>query len=80
MQALLQDIVGDDDDIELLASQEQEVDASILAAQVEEAPVVKLINAIMLDAVEKGASDIHFECFETRAPRALPHRRRARRK
>ncbi|MEO7521763.1 MAG: ATPase, T2SS/T4P/T4SS family [Gemmatimonas sp.] len=65
MQALLQDIVAEDDDIELLASQEQEVDASILAAQVEEAPVVKLINAIMLDAVGKGASDIHFECFET---------------
>jgi type IV pilus assembly protein PilB len=64
MQSLLQDIVSEDDDVELLENQEQDVDASILAAQVEEAPVVKLINAILIDAVNKGASDIHFECFE----------------
>ncbi|MES2524490.1 MAG: ATPase, T2SS/T4P/T4SS family [Gemmatimonadota bacterium] len=64
MASLLQDIAGDDDDIEILAAQEQDVDASVLAAQVDEAPVVKLINAILLDAVNKGASDIHFECFE----------------
>ena len=30
----------------------------------EDAPVVKLINAILTDAVKRGASDIHFECFE----------------
>lgn len=64
MQSLLQDIAGDDDDIEVLEDQEDNVDASVLAAQVDEAPVVKLINAILGDAVHKGASDIHFECFE----------------
>ncbi len=64
MQSLLQDISGDDDDVELLQSQEVEADVSVLAAQVEEAPVVKLINAILIDAVQKGASDIHFESFE----------------
>jgi type IV pilus assembly protein PilB len=65
MQSLLQEVAGDDDDdIEILEETEDTVDASILAAQVEEAPVVKLINAIMMDAVNKGASDIHFECFE----------------
>jgi type IV pilus assembly protein PilB len=64
MQSLLQDITGGDDDVELLESQEQEADVSVLAAQVEEAPVVKLINAILIDAVQKGASDIHFESFE----------------
>jgi type IV pilus assembly protein PilB len=63
MQTLLQDITGDDD-VELLESQEQEADVSVLAAAVEEAPVVKLINAILIDAVQKGASDIHFESFE----------------
>jgi type II secretory ATPase GspE/PulE/Tfp pilus assembly ATPase PilB-like protein len=35
-----------------------------LQAQVEEAPVVKLINGILNDAVARGASDIHFECYE----------------
>lgn len=64
MQALLQDIAGEDDDVEVLENQEDTADASVLAAQVDEAPVVKLINAILVDAVSKGASDIHFECFE----------------
>jgi type IV pilus assembly protein PilB len=65
MQSLLQDIAGDDDDdVEVLDSQEDTTDTAILAAQIDEAPVVKLINAIMVDAVNKGASDIHFECFE----------------
>ena len=30
----------------------------------DDAPVVKLINGILTDAVKRGASDIHFECFE----------------
>ena len=64
MQTLLQDFSNADDDIELLESEEKETDVSILAAQVEEAPVVKLLNLILTDAVQKGASDIHFESFE----------------
>jgi len=64
MQALLQDIAGEDDDIEVLENQEDSADASVLAAQIDEDPVVKLINAILVDAVGKGASDIHVECFE----------------
>ena len=66
MQSLLQDLVAEDDeDVEVLENQDDAaIDASILAAQVDEAPVVKLINAILVDAVHKGASDIHFECFE----------------
>ncbi len=38
--------------------------ASALAVAIDQAPVVKLINAILTDAVRRGASDIHFECFE----------------
>ncbi|MBY0491363.1 MAG: Flp pilus assembly complex ATPase component TadA [Gemmatimonadaceae bacterium] len=64
MQSLLQDIAAEDDDVEVLENQEDSADASVLAAQVDDAPVVKLINAILVDAVNKGASDIHFECFE----------------
>ncbi|MFN9798275.1 MAG: GspE/PulE family protein [Gemmatimonas sp.] len=64
IQTLLQDIAAEDDDVEVLDSQEESADAGVLAAQVDEAPVVKLINAILVDAVSKGASDIHFECFE----------------
>ena len=64
MQSLLQDIEGDDDEVEVLAEEAELNDVTMLAAQVDEAPVVKLINAILIDAVNKKASDIHFECFE----------------
>src|SRR5690606_21072224 len=61
MQSLLQDLVAEEDeDVEVIESQEDVQDAAVLAAQVDEAPVVKLINAIHVDAVHKGASDIHF--------------------
>ncbi|MDB4869096.1 MAG: type fimbrial assembly, ATPase PilB [Gemmatimonadales bacterium] len=61
MQTLLSEIP--DDDIEVLES-ENDNTADNGAALIDEAPVVKLINAIMTDALKKGASDIHFECFE----------------
>ncbi len=51
-------------DIELVEEQEEDVSAAALAAQMEDAPVVRLINAILTEAVKRGASDIHFECFE----------------
>jgi type IV pilus assembly protein PilB len=61
MQSLLSEIP--DDDIEILES-ENDNTADNGAALIDEAPVVKLINAIMTDALKRGASDIHFECFE----------------
>jgi type IV pilus assembly protein PilB len=61
MENLLAEI-DDDDDIEILESENENELAG--QALVDEAPVVKLINAIMTDALKKGASDIHFECFE----------------
>ncbi|HXD22563.1 MAG TPA: ATPase, T2SS/T4P/T4SS family [Gemmatimonadaceae bacterium] len=63
---LLSEIEGmeDGDELEVVEQKEEEVNATALAAQMDEAPVVKLINAILTDAVKRGASDIHFECFE----------------
>jgi type IV pilus assembly protein PilB len=51
-------------DVEVLEDEEDDVSQAALQAQMEDAPVVKLINAILTDAVKRGASDIHFECFE----------------
>jgi type IV pilus assembly protein PilB len=56
--------LDDDSDVEIVEETEEEVSQAALAAQMEDAPVVKLINAILTDAVKRGASDIHFECFE----------------
>jgi type IV pilus assembly protein PilB len=64
MATLLEDIAGLEGDIEVVEEEEDEVSAAALAQAVDDAPVVKLINAILTDAVKRGASDIHFECFE----------------
>ncbi|NUO65559.1 MAG: Flp pilus assembly complex ATPase component TadA [Gemmatimonadaceae bacterium] len=65
MQTLLKDIESESDgDVEVVEDKEEEMSAAALASAVDDAPVVKLINAILSDAVKRGASDIHFECFE----------------
>ncbi|HEX6808298.1 MAG TPA: ATPase, T2SS/T4P/T4SS family [Gemmatimonadaceae bacterium] len=63
LQTLLADI-GDDGDVEVVEDREEEVNATALAAAIDDAPVVKLINGLLTDAVKRGASDIHFECYE----------------
>jgi len=52
-----------DDDVEVLEDLE-EISVDMLARQGEEAPVVKLVNVILMSAIEKGASDIHIEPYE----------------
>ena len=53
----------DDDEMEIVKD-EDEVDLSDLKRAVEDAPVVKLVNLILTDAIKKGASDIHIEPYE----------------
>jgi type IV pilus assembly protein PilB len=54
---------GDTGDVELLEEFE-EISAEALAKQGEEAPVIKLVNVILMSAIQKGASDIHIEPYE----------------
>ncbi|HEY6107404.1 MAG TPA: type IV-A pilus assembly ATPase PilB [Gemmatimonadales bacterium] len=63
LQSLLKSVEDEGvGDLELLEEQmDEEVKASELA---EDAPVVKLINGLLTDAVKRGASDIHIEPFE----------------
>src|SRR5947209_6498641 len=53
-----------DGDVEVVEETDEDISAAALQAQMEDAPVVKLLNAILTDAVTRGASDIHFESFE----------------
>src|SRR5688500_12951943 len=55
---------SEDGEVEVVEEKEEEMSAAALAAAVDDAPVVKLLNGILTDAVKRGASDIHFECFE----------------
>jgi type IV pilus assembly protein PilB len=63
LNALLEQI-EDGDEFELLEEKEEEVSVAALQAQIDDAPVVKLINGLLTDAVLRGASDIHIEPFE----------------
>ncbi len=53
----------DMEDLELVDT-EEEVDVSSLERATEDAPVVKLVNLILMDAIKKKASDIHIEPYE----------------
>ena len=64
MESLLDNIDLGDEDVEMVEEEQEEMTAAALTVAVNEAPVVKLINAILTDALHKGASDVHFECFE----------------
>lgn len=62
----LEDVMADlgADAMEVMDTEAAEVDANTLSAATEEAPVVKLVNLIFLDAIKRGASDIHIEPYE----------------
>ena len=42
----------------------EEISADALARQGEDAPVVRLVNVVLMSAIQKGASDIHIEPYE----------------
>jgi type IV pilus assembly protein PilB len=59
---------GDDDDgLENLESTggDDDADTGIDAKGGDDTPVVKFVNKMLLDAIKRGASDIHFEPYET---------------
>jgi type IV pilus assembly protein PilB len=63
----LDDVMGDFDDSDMeLVQEDEDVDLDGLAKASEDAPVVKLVNLILTDAIKKVASDIHIEPYERR--------------
>ena len=54
-----------DDDIDFTGT-EEEVNALELERASSDAPVVRLVNVLLLNAIRKGASDIHYEPYEKR--------------
>ena len=60
------DVLDDfqDDDLEALDSDISELEAQDAAKMAEEAPVVKLVNYVLKEAIQKKASDIHVEPYE----------------
>jgi type IV pilus assembly protein PilB len=52
-----------DDDVEVLEELDQ-IDVASLEKQGGEAPVIRLVNLMLMSAIQKGASDIHIEPYE----------------
>ncbi|BCB08045.1 type 4 fimbrial assembly protein PilB [Vreelandella venusta] len=67
-RSMLDELDNVDDAISALNIVQQEEDEATLdkaTKESEDAPVVKFVNKILLDAINRGASDIHFEPYET---------------
>jgi len=56
--------MGQTDNLEVMEDKEEELDISKLEAAGEDAPVIRLVNLILTEAVRSGASDIHIEPYE----------------
>ena len=66
MNSSVPDLGGDElEELALEAGDDDGETTGIDATANEDAPVVKFVNKILVDAIRRGASDIHFEPFET---------------
>jgi type IV pilus assembly protein PilB len=63
LEKVMAQVEGGDADVELQA-EEAELALGELEKAADEAPIVKLVNIILSDAVKRGASDIHIEPYE----------------
>ena len=64
--AVIDELISDftEDDIEFMSEEEEDAKETELLRSSEEAPVIKLANYILIDAIKKNASDIHIEPYE----------------
>ena len=66
-ESVMPNLVDDDFDLENLevTGGDDDINGEALARDdVEDAPIVRFVNKILLDAIKKGASDVHFEPYE----------------
>lgn len=63
---LYNELVGDDSegDVDLVEESDELSDLAQVKSEAEDAPVIRLVNLILINALEAGASDIHVEPFE----------------
>src|SRR6266850_348865 len=54
----------DTENLQLLAEEDVSLDPDALKQQSEEAPIIRLVNFILVDSLRSGASDVHIEPFE----------------
>ena len=64
--ATMQMVEGLGDDMDLASLAESVPETEDLLEQEDDAPIIRLINALLSEAIKQGASDIHIETFEKR--------------
>ncbi|RJR14534.1 MAG: type IV-A pilus assembly ATPase PilB [Nitrospiraceae bacterium] len=64
LQGAIKGIDLDNENLDLIQESDDDVDMNDLKNAVDEAPVVKLVNLILSEAITRGASDIHLEPYE----------------
>lgn len=63
LQTVLQNI-EDNEEVDVIEEQDEQLSVGELKEAVEDAPVVKLVNLLLTEAIKKGVSDIHIEAYE----------------
>jgi type IV pilus assembly protein PilB len=63
LDKVMKDLADEEAALEL-TQEEADMDLASLEKAAEEAPIIKLVNLILTDAVKRGASDIHVEPYE----------------
>ena len=62
--ATLKDMVIDEADLEMAGGDDQPAQDNVGNVEIDDAPVVKYLQKMLMDAINQGASDIHFEPYE----------------
>ncbi len=65
VKKIIEDIeLAEDTRVNIIEEEKEDYDVEELVHSTEEAPIITLVNTIFVDAIKKGASDVHFEPYE----------------
>ncbi len=65
VKRIIEDIeLAEDTRVNIIQEERESAGVEELVQATEEAPIIKLVNEIFIDAIKKGASDVHFEPYE----------------
>jgi type IV pilus assembly protein PilB len=65
MDTTMSDLMDADlDNLDVVSMDDENADGDVSASDIDDTPVVRFVNKVLLDAINKGASDIHLEPYE----------------
>jgi type IV pilus assembly protein PilB len=65
VKKIIEDIaLADDTPVNIVEPEKDDYDLTELKSEADEAPIIKMVNQTFIDAIRRGASDVHFEPYE----------------